>query len=393
MPAKILNEQFIKTGLLCPESKAKIEYTSADRSGLYVEVRSTSQGQGTYWWRFKEPHTGKTARVKVGRTVEISVKDAKDRVKQLIGQRALGMDISGFTAKKQSLKWSQLFRDHYLPYKKSHGKKSIKNDEEMNRRIETEFGNTSIHKLTTVQIRQFHMELKESGLSPATADHYLKLIRHALNLAVDWDLLRSNPALKVKQFNQTRRITRALDAEELARLMKVLTTNKNRMVCNFFMLALALGTRKGELLLAEWQHVSRKNKTLFIPGSNAKSARDRHVFLSDFALPILDQLGTEGKHAHLFVSSRTGMPYTTVSKAWGKIRIEAQILDCRIHDLRRTHATMLGEANVNAMLIKDALGHSSVTTTQIYVAPHDEARHRAANIAGQLLTVALESDS
>jgi integrase len=392
MPSKVLNEQFIKTGLFCPENRHHIEYTSADRSGLYVEVRSTSQGQGTYWFRFKDKDTGKTARVRIGRTTDVGIKDAKERVKILRAKRALGEEISTGAKSSSSLSWAALFRDHYLPYKRSHGKKTIKNDEEMNRRIEQRFGDIPVHKLTAVQIRQFHADLKESGLSPATADHHLKLIRHALNLAVDWDLLKSNPALKVKQFNQTRIINRALDPEELARLMKVLTTDNNRMVCHFIMLLLALGTRKGELLLAEWIHVDLEKRTLFLPGGNAKSGKDRYVFLSDFALDVLDKLGTEGKHTHLFVSSRTGERLSEISsKTWGRLRKKAQLEDCRIHDLRRTHGTILGEANVNAMLIKDALGHASVTMSQIYVAPHDTARLQAANIAGDHLSSALKA--
>lgn len=391
MPPKHITEKFVSTGLVCPPGKEKIEYTDFDRTGLYIEVRSTSEGQGTFWWRFKHPETGKTAREKIGRTCDISVKQAKDRVKTLRAKMALGEDITAIRTKKRTICWPELFQDHYLPYKKSHGKKSLKYDIEMNVRISARFKDTPLNKLSAVSVREFHAELRDSGLSPATADHYLKLMRHALNLAMDWDLVKSNPAAKVKLFNQTRKITRALDEEELARLMKVLTTHKNRMACHFFMLSLALGTRKGELLLAEWKHVNRSKKTLFIPGGNAKSSRDRHVFLSDFALHVLDQLGTKGKYPYLFVSKRTGKRLTTVSKQWEQIRVLAGIEDCRVHDLRRTHATLLGEAGVNAMLIKDALGHSSVTTTQIYVSPHDEARSRAANIAGEQLTTALQS--
>jgi integrase len=390
MPARKFDNDFLKTGLVCPDDRQKIEYTSDERNGLYLEVRKTSEGQGTFWYRFKD-ETGKTARVKIGRTTDSSLREIRDRVRILAGKRASGESIAALTKKKSSLTWSQLFHDHYLPYKLSHGKKSLKWDKDMNKRIDPRFGHVPINKLTPVQIRQFHMELKDSGLSPATADHFLKLIRHALNCAVDWDLLKINPALKVKQFNQPRIINRALDADELTRLMKVLTTDSNRMACNFFMLSLALGTRKGELLLAEWKHVDIAKKTLFIPGSNAKSSRDRYVFLSEFALQIINKLGTSGKHQHLFISSRTRKRLTSVSKAWTRLCNDAQIKDCRIHDLRRTHGTLLGESGVNAMLIKDALGHASVTTTQIYVSPHNQARQDAANIAGDHLTAALEA--
>ena len=95
MPSKVLNEHFVKTGLVCPENRLHIEYTSEDRSGLYVEVRSTSQGQGTYWFRFKEKDTGKTARVKIGRTTDISIRDAKKQVKTLRAKIHLGSDLAG----------------------------------------------------------------------------------------------------------------------------------------------------------------------------------------------------------------------------------------------------------------------------------------------------------
>jgi len=392
MPKTNLTQKFIDNNLACPAGKKSIEFNCLQLPGFYVSVTAISPGIGSFVQSYNDP-SGRRRHVKIARTCFISLKEARKRGAEIRADVLLnGSDPQAeIKAKKKSMTWPVLFQDHYLPYKRSHGKKSIKYDIEMNRRITACFADTPLNKLTAVTIRQFHADLKDMGLSPATADLSLKLIRHALNLAVDWDLLKINPALKVKQFNQTRKITRALDAEELARLMRVLTTDKNRMACHFFMLALALGTRRGELLLAEWKHIDRKNKTLFIPSSNAKTAKDRHTFLSDFALHVLDQLGTEGKHTYLFMSSRTGKRLTAVSKAWEKIRVEAQIEDCRIHDLRRTHATMLGEAGVNAMLIKDALGHSSVTTTQIYVSPHDEARHKAANIAGHLLSVAMKS--
>ncbi len=89
MPSRRLDSNFMKTGLICPEHLAHIEYTDENRTGLYIEVRSTSQGQGTFWHRFKDD-SNRTARIKIGRTSDISIKDAKDRVDVLRAKRALG---------------------------------------------------------------------------------------------------------------------------------------------------------------------------------------------------------------------------------------------------------------------------------------------------------------
>ena len=392
MPKLLLTDKWIENNLKCPADKRRIEYCDTRIPGLYIEARATSPGQGTYYLRYKDS-TGKTAHQRLGTTDALDLVTCRQRAKTLKAEIQLGRDPRAEAEKqKQCVTWSDFFTDHYLVYKRSHGKRTLKNDEEMHRlRIKAQFGDTPLNKINQLQIQKFHMDLKESGLSAATADHHLKLLRHALNLAVDWGLLKTNPALKVKQYNQTRKLDRALDATELERLMRTISRDKNRMVCNFISMALALGTRKGELLKAEWRHVNREKKTLFIPGENAKSSRDRIVHLSEFALQILDDLGTEKKSPYLFINTRTGNRLTEVSKVWGRLRTAANLEDCTIHALRRTHATMLGEAGVNAVLIRDALGHTSVDTTQIYVSAHDDARNRAANIAGGQLTAALNA--
>ena len=59
MPIIKLTQAFINKSLQCPSNKTRIEYCDSELPGLYVEVRATSQGQGTYYLRYKDS-TGKT---------------------------------------------------------------------------------------------------------------------------------------------------------------------------------------------------------------------------------------------------------------------------------------------------------------------------------------------
>jgi len=188
MPSRRLNTHFIKTGLTCPEHLAHIEYTDETRSGLYIEVRSTSQGQGTYWHRFKDD-SNRTARIKIGRTTDVTLQQAKEQVATLRAKKQLGQDIAGEERKrKQGITWNQFFDNWYLPHVKQH-KRSWANDEEMHRlRIGPKFGNLRLNRFTRHAVQTFHNEMRDSGLAPSTCDHHLKLIRQALNLAVEWDL-------------------------------------------------------------------------------------------------------------------------------------------------------------------------------------------------------------
>jgi len=72
MPVVKLTETFITNSLQCPEAKGRIEYCDSDTPGLYIEVRATSPGQGTYYLRYKN-ESNTTAHQKIGRTSEITL--------------------------------------------------------------------------------------------------------------------------------------------------------------------------------------------------------------------------------------------------------------------------------------------------------------------------------
>ena len=76
MPITKLNQKFINQDLKCPDDKTRIEYCDVDLPGLYIEVRATRPGQGTYYLRYKDG-TGKTCHQKIGRSTDIPLTDAR----------------------------------------------------------------------------------------------------------------------------------------------------------------------------------------------------------------------------------------------------------------------------------------------------------------------------
>ena len=135
---------------------------------------------------------------------------------------------------------TEFFDNHYLPFATSR-KRSWKRDEELFRlRIKGVFGNKRLNELTRQQIQTFHASVKTEGLSAASADHHLKLIRHSLNLAVEWGMLERNPAAGIKQFNEANKVEHYLDDDELGRLVSVLRANDPPMVCQVALLSTAI---------------------------------------------------------------------------------------------------------------------------------------------------------
>jgi|GEM_PF-4142300 len=66
-----------------------------------------------------------------------------------------------------------------------------------------------------------------------------------------------------------------------------------------------------------------------------------------------------------------------VKTAFNNACVKARITGLTFHDLRRTGATRLGEAGVDAFYIARILGHSDVKTSQIYPVVTNEGLRRA----------------
>ncbi len=91
MPVLKLTQDFI-SNLKCPEGQKRIEYCDAELPGLLVILTSTSVG-GSYTLRYKNS-ASKTSYIKIGRTKEITLSDARKKAKLLKLQISDGADPS-----------------------------------------------------------------------------------------------------------------------------------------------------------------------------------------------------------------------------------------------------------------------------------------------------------
>jgi len=387
MPIIKLNQQFINHDLQCPDGKTRIEMCDKDLPGMYVEVRATSPGRGTYYLRYKDDNN-KTCHQKLGRTTDTSLADARKQAKTLKAQIALGADPRGDEkARKAVPTYADFFTEHYLPYVKPRKRSWAKDAEMFRLRLNAVFGRRRLNQITRHQIQSFHTSLKDSGLSASTCNHYVKLLKHSLNLAIDWDMLDINPAVRVPLFSEADNIVENyLGEAELERLMHVLQTDDNRMVCSILMYLLSTGARLNEALSARWDQVDIERRVWKIPASNSKSKRVRSVPLNDSAINVLNQLDT---NEYLFINKQTGKPYTTISKVWGRLRKKAGVSHLRVHDLRHQYASFLVNDGRTLYEVQLILGHSSPDVTMRYSHLTSKTLQAASNSASEVIQGAM----
>ena len=389
MPIIKITQPFINNELHCPEGKVRIEICDIDLPGLYVEVRKSSPGQGTYYLRYKDSK-GKTCHQKISKTHEMTLVEARKAVKTLKAEINLGADPRGEEkAKRAVLNYSEFFEQHYMPYVKVR-KRSWKTDLGFHRlRLKAEFGDLRLNQITRQHIQTFHSRLSNEGLAAATSNHYLKLLKHSLNLAIDWDMLDTNPATRIPLLQELNAVENLLSDEQLERLMMVLKTDENRNVCLIAIFLLSTGVRLNEALQAKWSQVDQKNRVWRIPASNSKSKRTRAVPLNDSALDVLNQLTTRDRYENLFVNFQTQLPYTTISKVWGRLRTKASLPHLRIHDLRHQFASFLVNSGQTLFMVQQILGHSSPAVSQRYSHLSTKTMMEAANTASVIIKGAM----
>jgi integrase len=361
---------------------------------MYVECRSTSPGHGSYYYRWKQD--GKTRHKKLGTTTEISLDEARERAKVLKAEITLGLPITDKQTSNSIPTFHDYFNNTYMVHAKAHCRGHRKKQQMYNLRLKNSFGNCKLDKIRAADVSTWHVSLRESGLSPAYSDRFLALLRHALNMAVAWELLEKNPAANVKQFNPDNRNEQHLSEAELKRLLKVLQTDKNRTVCLIILTLVATGARLNEVLQAKWQDIDRENAVWRIPESVAKSRRSELIPLNSFVTDqILGQLDTEGKHQYLFVNSKTKKAYTTIFKSWKRISALAGLPDdFKLHSLRRSYASLVVSSGHSLYQASRLLRHSNpnVTADRYAVLTSNSLRSATESVA-DALNEALKDDS
>ena len=393
MPIVHLTPQFIKQQLVCPADKKRIEFCDTEFPGLYVEVRETSQGQGTYYLRYKNAQ-GKTRHQKLARTHEMTLSQARARAQQLKAEILQGADPrEEQQVRRQMPTFAEFAEQHYLPYAKAH-KRSWYTDETLLRyRILPVFGQVRLDLISRAALTQFHSQLFEAGLAPATCDRHIILIRHMLNLAVKWEILAQNPAEKFTLFKADNRRERYLSEKELRRLVHTLETDHNRTVACVVLFLLSTGARVGETLKANWGDIDFDKQSWTIPAANAKSKRARTIPLNGTAIAVLQELQslqtTMGvvslSDTAIFISPHTQARMVSIKRAWMRIREKAGLPDVRLHDCRHQFASMLVNSGRSLYEVQNLLGHSDPQITTRYAHLSTTALSQASASAASMI--------
>ena len=289
--------------------------------------------RGTLWWmRFSIQ--GKQIR----RSTGTSDRKLADKVfKKVMGEIAEGDWFERLPGEEKTL--SELFgkylEEHSKPNKSG---KSYVRDKAIAERMVKEFGDVTVAEVSAETIFDYKKKRREKNVAPATLNKELSFLRHALELAVVWEWLEINPAVRIPREKVKNRMERWLTEEEEEKLLNACPEWLRDMV----IFSLNTGFRQNEMLSLTWSQVDLSRKTILF-WDQKNGGRDT-VPINPAAEEILKKhwkvrsLSSD----HVFLTSN-GTPFIArnLIRSFSIALEKAGIEKFRWHDLRHTFATRL----------------------------------------------------
>src|SRR5947207_5189511 len=276
-----------------------------------------------------------------------------------------------------SLRMTQVLEDRYFPPNRQLGRmpfkdfaqmyleregallKSIRTERNRVLAWAREFGSRPLGQITRTEIEAWRRE-KMASCRPATINRDLSRLRHMLNLAVEWELLEESPMQGIKFLRENNARTRYLSLEECQRLIASCIAPHIRALVA---IALHSGMRLGEILNLCWHDLDFASS--FILVRDSKNGESRHVPM-DATLSALFRAYPQRPGTDLVFSSRCGGHIVDVRMGFLNSCKRASLTDLHFHDLRHTFASQFVMAGGDLYILKEILGHKSITMTTRY---------------------------
>jgi integrase len=242
-----------------------------------------------------------------------------------------------------------------------------------------------------------------SGAGPRTVNTARQLVCAIFNYGMRESTygLPGNPAARAERRVEPDRRTRAFySSEEVEDLARALADGEHRSASDsvvdegepaarafedaqdaeLIRIAAYTGLRRGELIALKWRDVDfaghkvvvRRAVSAEVELNSTKSRRAREVPLPDQAAAALDRLSRRAEFTssddYVFVN-RLGrrLDGSALRRRFERARDAAGLEPLRFHDLRHTYGSLLIAGGIDLASVKQAMGHSRISTTERYL--------------------------
>jgi len=227
-------------------------------------------------------------------------------------------------------------------------------------------------------LRRYVASLTEHGQAPSTIARKLASLRGLFRTQIELGARTENPAELLHSPKRPQRLPRVLKASEVSVLLDRIpaTTPLQLRDRAMFELAYASGLRAEELVSLDVESIEFDSERVRVEGKGGKT---RLVPTGEHALAALEHYLVKGRpilltdQTRALFISKSGRRLGTSDvrrrlRGWARAAAatEPGLSGAHPHALRHSFATHLLEGGADLRAIQELLGHSSISTTQVY---------------------------
>lgn len=234
---------------------------------------------------------------------------------------------------------------------------------------------TSLDRVRPLEVQLYLVELHQMGLGARTVARHLAALRSFFRFLVREKLLASNPTTSVPSPRLGRALPKAMSRDEVEVLLKAVEGDGPLRLRDQAMLELLYGTgvRVSELVGLNVGQISLVSGVILVRG---KGDKERVVPMGEYAIEALRVYLERarpalcaGKCPEALFLNRSGKRISRQG-VWkilkGCARRAGIAGAVSPHMLRHSFATHLLEGGADLRAIQELLGHSDISTTQVY---------------------------
>jgi len=324
--------------------------------GVRVGTPTTRTPKGKKTWQIMYRLAGrKKHRYKLGTYPTIKLAEAREEARRLLAQVQRGIDPkheAAQAAEDEEYTVEHLATEYIERYAKRQNRRWKDKENQLNCYVLPIWGKRPATSITTREVIKLNDEMGEIGV--ATARNVYALIRHMFGWAIERQLIQETPCT-VKSPPPAKSRERVLTKHEIIKIWQALPGYPYGPLIKMLFLTCQ---RDGNVSRMKWDELDLEKAEWIITGDDHKSKREHLVPLSAAAIEVLNGLPRAGE----FVFSgrvTADRPFSGFSKAKTRLDAASGVDNWRLHDIRRTVATMMQEIGIAPHVIEAVEGRIS----------------------------------
>jgi integrase len=255
--------------------------------------------------------------------------------------------------------------------------------------LETKLGGKEPSQIIQLDIDRIRIKLLKTK-SPQTVKHILALLRRIINFGFSKGLCPPlSFKIEIPKVDNCK--TDDLNPDQLKTLLKAIKKSTHIIAASMMLTALYSGIRRGEMFKLQWKDIDFDRG--FIHLRDPKGKISQKIPLNDPTRQVFEAMPRTS--VYVFPGA-DGKQRTDINKAVNKIKTVAGLpKDFRpLHGLRHVYASMLASSGqVDMYTLQKLMTHKSPQMTQRYAHLRDDALKAASDLAGDIISEAMNQSS